>query len=53
MNNLIKIKIKESGLKKSFIAEKLGIQPNYFYMCLKGTRNLSLEKENKLREILK
>lgn len=53
MNGLLIKKIEESGFKKSFLAEKIGVQPNYLYMCIKGTRDLSLDKEKKLRELLK
>lgn len=53
MNGIIIKKIEDSGLKKSFLAEKIGVQPNYFYMCMKGIRNLSADKEAKLRELLK
>lgn len=53
MNGLLKNKIEASGFKKSYLAQQIGVQANYFYMCLKGTRSLSLDKEKKLREILK
>lgn len=49
----LRIKVEESGFKKSYLAGKIGVQANYFYMCMKGTRSLSKDKENKLREILK
>jgi len=53
MNGIIKKKIEDSGFKKSYLAKQIGVQPNYFYMCIKGTRSLSSDKESKLREILK
>lgn len=53
MNGIMIKKIEESGFKKSFLAKKIGVQPNYFYMCMKGTRSLSADKEAKLRELLK
>lgn len=52
METLLKIKIKESGLKQSFLAEKIGVKPNYFYMCMKGLRQLSKDKQDKLKSIL-
>jgi len=53
MTGILREKVKGSGFKKSYLAEKIGVQPNYFYMCLKGTRNLAEDKQKKLREILK
>jgi len=53
MNGLLKTKVEDSGFKKSYLAEKIGVKPNYFYMCMKGTRFLSKQKEDLLREILK
>jgi transcriptional regulator with XRE-family HTH domain len=53
MEDTIKHKIKFSGYKKKYIAERLKISPNYLSMCLKGKRNLSEEKKNELKNILK
>lgn len=44
--------ISNSGLKKKFLAEKIGITQTYLSMCLKGKRNLSKSKLNKLKELL-
>lgn len=52
MNEDILNLIEASGFKKKFIAEKIGITPVYFSMCLKGTRELSRKKERKLLELL-
>ena len=53
MNGLLIKKIEESGFKKVYLAKQIGVEPNYLYMCIKGTRNLSAEKEAKLRELVK
>lgn len=42
----------DSGLKKNFIAKKLGIVPNHFYQCLSGNRRLSTKKQDALRKLL-
>jgi hypothetical protein len=44
--------VNESGLKKKFIAQKLGIVPNHFYQCLVGNRRLSARKQHALRKLL-
>lgn len=53
METLLKLKIKESGIKLSFLAKKINVSPNYFYMCMKGTRELSQDKQSMLKQILK
>jgi len=53
METLLKLKIKESGFKHKHLAEKIGVAPNYFYMCMKGIRDLSQDKQSKLKELLK
>ena len=35
--------LEETGLKKKFIAEKLGINPNYLKQYLSNARNISIE----------
>jgi antitoxin component HigA of HigAB toxin-antitoxin module len=52
MNNSIKDQIKKSGLKKVFIAEKIGLSPSHFSQVLRGTRNLTLEKEIALKDLI-
>ncbi len=49
--SLIK-KVEDSGFKKKALAEKLGIVPNHLYQALKGNRNLSVEKEDALKQLL-
>lgn len=53
METLLKLKVQESGFKLKHLAEKIGVQPNYFYMCMKGVRDLSKDKQDRLKEILK
>lgn len=45
-------KIKETGLKKSKIAEKIGISNVLFSYYLNGTRPMPEHIKRKLREIL-
>lgn len=52
MEKEVKELISSSGLKKKFLAEKLGITQNYLSMCLHGKRNLSDQKLNRLKELL-
>lgn len=52
METKLKEKINASGFKKTFLAEKVGVTANYFYMCLKGTRNLSTKKLTTLKTLL-
>lgn len=53
MNGLLKEKVKASGYKYVFLASYLGITPQYFSMVMRDERDLSLPKEDKLREFLK
>lgn len=53
MNSITKEKVKASGFKYNHLATLLDVHPQYFSMVMRGERNLSLDKENKLKEILK
>lgn len=53
MTRTTKIKIKESGIKVSFLAKKIGVTPNYLYMCMSGERHLSNEKEQLINLYIK
>jgi hypothetical protein len=53
MNGLIKEKVRLSGFKYNHLAIQLGVHPQFFSMVMRGERNLSLKKEDLLREILK
>ena len=44
--------IAKTGLKKNFIAKKIGLAPNTLYLFLAGKRNLALNKEEKLKQLL-
>tara|TARA_R110002012_G_C11459235_1_gene592598 strand:- start:552 stop:719 length:168 start_codon:yes stop_codon:yes gene_type:complete len=48
----VKNRIKQKGLKKSFVAEKIGVTNVMFSYFLNDKRNLSLDKELKLKELL-
>jgi plasmid maintenance system antidote protein VapI len=52
MENDLKKTIKQSGLKQKYLAETIGVSENFFSMCIKGKRNLSKQKEDKLKDIL-
>lgn len=52
MEEEVKERIKNCGLKQKYIAGKIGITPNYLSMCLLGTRKLSKKKLNQLKELL-
>jgi len=52
METILKEKINASGFKKTYLAEQVGVTPNYFYMCLKGTRNLSSKRLLTLKTLL-
>jgi plasmid maintenance system antidote protein VapI len=52
METLLRLKVKSSGFKHKHLAEKIGVSPNYFYMCVKGLRELSKDKQTKLKELL-
>ncbi len=45
-------KIKESGLKQTFIAAKLGISPQYLTMMLSGNATMPEHTRNEINEIL-
>lgn len=45
--------IRVSGLKKTYLAEKLGISPAHFSMMLSDNANMPEATRNKLNEILK
>lgn len=47
------MKIKNKGLKKSWIATQLGISPASLTLYLKGERNMPLHIESKLKMILR
>ena len=49
----LKDKIKSKGLKISWLAEQIGVSQPMLSMFLKGERQISIEKENKLKEMLK
>lgn len=48
LNNMI---IK-NGLRKEYLADKLNVSRNYFYMVLNGHRNLNRGKIKELNDIL-
>jgi predicted XRE-type DNA-binding protein len=50
-SNQIKSMIKVSGLKKKFIADKLGITQNYLYLIISGQRD-SQQMRTKLIDFL-
>jgi DNA-binding Xre family transcriptional regulator len=52
MEESLKRLIKESGYKNKYLAEKLGITPNFLSMCKSGKRKLSDEKINSLKKLL-
>lgn len=52
MVTLLNELIKESGLKKRFIAEKLGVNLNTITSWVKGTTNPNIDQLIKLKEIL-
>lgn len=45
--------IKEVGLRKSFVAEKIGISSAYLSNMFNGTSNMPEEVRNKITEIIK
>lgn len=49
---ILKDEIEASGLKKSFIADKLGIRPNHLSEIFKGKRNITAELALKLEKAL-
>lgn len=52
MNETLKRRIKESGLKQNFLASVIGIHEQYFSMIMRGDKTLSDEKQTKLKEYL-
>lgn len=48
----IKSKIEDSGLLKSFIAEKIGKSPQHFSMMLNGKAKMSKDIKEKILNIL-
>jgi plasmid maintenance system antidote protein VapI len=52
MEETIKERIKQSGKKQKFLAETIGVSENFFSMCIRGKRNLSQPKQEKLKSIL-
>lgn len=52
MEETVKKRIRESGLKKKHLAKRLQITPNYLSMCLSGKRNLSEIKQTELKNLL-
>lgn len=53
MRDKLKLYLEENGIKQKHIAEKLGISTSLLCRYLKGTRNLSIKKEEMLKEIIK
>lgn len=53
MNGLTKEKVKASGFKYNHLAGLLNVHPQYFSMVMRGERNLSVDKETQLKDILK
>jgi addiction module HigA family antidote len=49
---ILKDEIEASGLKKNFVAEKLGIRPNHLSELFKGKRNVTAELALKIEEAL-
>ena len=45
--------IEDKGLKKSYIARKIGISPGLLSKCLSGERKPKLDTAKKLADILK
>ncbi|MEY3422412.1 MAG: hypothetical protein RIR48_2726 [Bacteroidota bacterium] len=52
MDEQLKNRIKESGYKNKYLAEQLGITPNFLSMCKSGKRRMSDEKINSLKKLL-
>jgi DNA transposition AAA+ family ATPase len=48
----LKRKIKDSGLQKKYLAEKIGISPAHFSMMLNGNATMPEQTRNKLNVIL-
>lgn len=52
MNGILKIRIRESGLKHKFLADKISIDIQTFSKAFRGERFLDPDKEKELREYL-
>ena len=52
MEKELKEKIKSSGYKKKYLADKIGISQNYLSMCITGKRNMSEKKQTELKTLL-
>jgi len=52
MKNTTIIKVRASGFKVNFLAEKIGVNPAQLTMALNGRRPLPIGKEEKLIEFL-
>lgn len=44
--------IKDSGIKQSYIAEKIGVSEVFLSLCLNGKKKWPKQREKKLREVL-
>lgn len=45
-------RIRKCGIKQKYLANKLGLSPNYLSMCLNGKRTLSKDKLTQLKKLL-
>lgn len=52
MEKSLVTQVENSGLKKNHLAKVLGIKPNHFYQCLSGNRQLSIKKQDTLKQFL-
>lgn len=52
METLLRERIKKSGFKMNYLAEQIGVTKSYFSLCMSGARNLSKDKQNKLKSLL-
>ncbi len=48
----LKEHIRETGIKKSKIAEKLGVSAGHLSFVINGKRDLSIDLERKIRELI-
>lgn len=44
--------IEQRGIKKTFIAEKMGISRNFLYLCLSGKKKFTSKRKDELHRIL-
>lgn len=49
----LKISIKESGLKKKWIANKIGVSSVFLSYCLNGKKKLPKDREEQIVKLLK